>query len=342
MTDTLRVLVAAGMLMPLLLLRLSAEEFGAAEYDETREDWTPGLLRRLSWYILGFGLVAVVYVVYPWPRDDLGLVTGRSSEAVLYGIALAVIGTGQAMLFALYRYRDFRFPPARAYPGAAVNGAATAFIDEATFRGILLGFLLTIGFRDWLAIVVGAIIYALATRTGARGRHPYMLLLTLGIGLATGYATVKTGGIGAAVFGHFVTRFALFITTGHAGQVTRRGREPEEVDLVRRPPRGWEAARTPSHKGMPEPRGMAELPARPESSFHRRAEDATDWWSTAELSGRGTARDAEPAPPGTAPATRRKVDAPPARSVSDADTSTSSPRRTQSPRGDDSGGAGAR
>ena len=35
------------------------------------------------------------------------------------------------------------------------------------------------------------------------------------------------------------TRFAVFLSTGHAGQFLPRGREVEEIDAIRRPPKGW-------------------------------------------------------------------------------------------------------
>ena len=39
----------------------------------------------------------------------------------------------------------------------------------------------------------------------------------IAIGLASGWLTVITGGIGAAFIGHSITRVAIFLTTGHAG-----------------------------------------------------------------------------------------------------------------------------
>jgi hypothetical protein len=36
-----------------------------------------------------------------------------------------------------------------------------------------------------------------------------------------------------------VIRFALFLATGHAGQFLARGREVEEIEEKRRPPKGW-------------------------------------------------------------------------------------------------------
>ena len=69
-----------------------------------------------------------------------------------------------------------------------------------------------------------------------------MLLLSLGIGLACGWATVRTGGIGAAILAHALTSFAVFVCTGHAGQVAGRGAEPDEVEALRKPD-GWQDAR---------------------------------------------------------------------------------------------------
>jgi len=51
--------------------------------------------------------------------------------------------------------------------------------------------------------------------------------------------TAVTGGIAAAFLGHAITRFAVFLCTGHTGQPMPRGREVEEIEARRRPPKGW-------------------------------------------------------------------------------------------------------
>ena len=51
-----------------------------------------------------------------------------------------------------------------------------------------------------------------------------MLLLALRSGSSAAGLTLVTGGIGAAFLGHAVTRFAVFLTTGHAGQPPARPR----------------------------------------------------------------------------------------------------------------------
>ena len=259
MIETVRIAVAGGFFMLLVLLRFEAEKFGAAEYDEPKSRFRTGLWTRLSWYVLGLGLVAAIYLVHPYPHDDLYLVSGHREDVLLFGFVLAVLGASQAGAFAWFRYGDLRLPPARAYPGAGLNVLATSVIDEAVFRGALLGTLVTIGVPGGTAVVLQAVIYVLVTRLGASGRHPYMLLLALGIGLGAGWATLNTGGIGAAILGHAVTSFALFVCTGHAGQVTLRGREPEELERRRRAPEGWQDARRLLQVGRgAEPLGLIE------------------------------------------------------------------------------------
>ena len=66
-----------------------------------------------------------------------------------------------------------------------------------------------------------------------------MLVLTLLIALAGGWLTYATGGIAAAFLGHVITRLAVFVCTGHAGQVATRGAESEDIERRRRTPDGW-------------------------------------------------------------------------------------------------------
>jgi membrane protease YdiL (CAAX protease family) len=246
--DTARVLTAVGFFMVLIFLRLEADRFGAAEYDEPGRKRT-GPWTRISWYAIGFVLLAAIYFVHPESGRVLYLVPGRKLDVLLGGGFLALIGMGQAAAFARFRYGYLRFPPGEDYPGAALNSVATAVIDEAAFRGALLGTLMAIGLPGGAAIVLSTIVYVLATRLAAPGRHPYALLLAVGMGLVFGLVTLVTGGIGAAIVGHAVTTFAVFVFTGHAGQVQSVGREPEEIESLQGLPAGWQDARRGSFAG---------------------------------------------------------------------------------------------
>ena len=239
--DLLRVLMALGITLFLVLHRFDAERFNAAEYDDT-DRWgnPPSLFRRLAWYLLGLvGLLAVL-VLHPTPGSSLYLTLGDRLGVVLLGLTYAVGGTLAAVGVAYWRYRYVRLPGVRSYPGAVLNAIATAFVDEAVFRGIVFGFLLTIGTDPNLANLAQTLLYALATRTGAPGRPKTMLLVMLAIGLVGGWLTGVTGGIGAAFLGHAITRLAFFLTTGHAGGLPAPlGTEKEEIERRGTPPTGW-------------------------------------------------------------------------------------------------------
>ena len=251
--ETLRVLVALAITVFLVILRFEAEKFGAAEYDEpTRDGRRASFPRRLAWILLGFGFVVSLLLVHPHAAADLGITLGDRGEALLLGFGFGALGTLQAAAYAYFRYGKIRLPPTWTYPGAVLNGLGTAFLDEATFRGAVLGLLLLVGINPVTAVVMQAFLYTLATRTGAPGRGRYMFVLTLVGGLAAGWLTATTGAIGAAFLGHAITRVSVFVCTGHAGQPSLRGQEIEETWEYRPPPRGWRLLDRPDDGGPPE------------------------------------------------------------------------------------------
>ena len=238
--DISRGLIVIGLMLLLVLLRLDAERFGTAEYYETTRDGErPRVRRRVAWYALGAALVVAIAYIHPSPQGELFLGTGDRLGAVTGGLIFAGLGVAQALAFATLRYQRIRFPDISSYPGALLNSTATAFIDEATFRGVIFGTMLTLGLEANLANVIQTLLYALATRLGAPGRDRYLLVLTLAVGFIGGWLTAVTGGIAAAFLGHAATRFAVFLATGHTGQTLPKGREVEEIDRRRRPPDGW-------------------------------------------------------------------------------------------------------
>ena len=238
--DISRGLIVIGLMLLLVLLRLDAERFGTAEYYEsTRDGERPRIRRRVAWYGLGAALVVAIAYIHPSPQGELFLGTGDRLGAVTGGLIFAGMGVAQALAFATLRYQRIRFPDIGSYPGALLNSTATAFIDEATFRGVIFGTMLTLGLDANLSNVIQTLLYALATRLGAPGRDRYLLVLTLAVGFIGGWLTAVTGGIAAAFLGHAATRFAVFLATGHTGQTLPKGREVEEIDRRRRPPDGW-------------------------------------------------------------------------------------------------------
>ena len=238
--ESLGPLIGLGLTLLLVMLRLEAERFHAAEYDEPVRGRKPSLLRRLAWYVLGVAGVLALLVVHPAPGQELFLQVGDRS-GILVAFVLGGVGVGQAVALALLHYRRLRFPDIAAYPGALSNEILTAFIDEAVFRGAVLGYFMMVTQDPNLAILGSTLVYALSTRLGAPGRDKYMLVLALLTGLLGGWATLLTGGIGATFLGHAITRVAVFLTTGHPGQPPARGTEQEDIERRRRTPEGWRA-----------------------------------------------------------------------------------------------------
>jgi MFS family permease len=235
--QTLRTFIAFGLTLLLVMLRLEAAHFGAAEYDEPTAGRLPSIWRRLAWYLVGIvGVVAILWI-HPAPGAELFLSPGDGG--IQLGFVLASAGAAVAVGLAWWRYHHVRLPDVMAYPGALLNEIATAFVDEAVFRGALLGFLVIVGVDANAAILAQALTYTLATRLGAPGGNREMFLLSLVIGLVAGWATVLTGGVAASFLGHAATRVAVFLTTGHAGQPAPRGTEVEEIERRRRAPEGW-------------------------------------------------------------------------------------------------------
>lgn len=251
--DELRTLMALGFTGLAVMLRVEADRFGAAEYAETdRYGQHPRLRRRLAWFILGLGLCVAIWAVNPDKDGHLYIRLGDRGEALLGGMLYGAIGVAQAIAFAYLRYRHLRLPDPASYPAALLNSIGTALVDEITFRGAVLGFLILAGLDAGTAIIVQALLYGLATRLGAPRRDRYILALTLIIGLASGYVTVQTGALGAAFLGHAITRFATFVATGHFGLPAGRGREIEDIERKRRMPEGWATVGAHRHPGGPD------------------------------------------------------------------------------------------
>ena len=240
METSIRILVGLGLTLLLVMLRLEAERFGTAEYDEPVRGRRPSILRRLAWYIIGVAGVIALLFVHPSAEHDLFLQVGDRS-GIIIALIIGGLGIAQAVGLAYLHYHHLRFPNVSAYPGAVLNEILTAFIDEAVFRGAVLGYFLWAGANPSLAILGQAVVYLLATRLGAPGRDKYMFVLALLVGLVCGWATLLTGGIGAAFLGHAITRVAVFLTTGHAGLPPARGTEVEDIEKRRRMPEGWSA-----------------------------------------------------------------------------------------------------
>src|SRR5215207_6176629 len=99
MENDLRILVGLGLTLLLVVLRIEAERFGAAEYDEPVHGRRPSVLRRLAWYILGVGGVLALLLVHPSAALDLHLQVGDRG-GILLAFLIGGIGVAQAVALA--------------------------------------------------------------------------------------------------------------------------------------------------------------------------------------------------------------------------------------------------
>ena len=240
--ENLRGLVAVGLALLLVMLRLDAERFGTAEYDEaTRDGERPRVRRRLAWYALGAGLIVLILYIHPHRNSSCssGPATGsvRSSGASRSPRS----ASRRRSLFAWLRYHRIRFPDVVVLPGRAARTRSPP--RSSTRRRSVARSSATCSrpaSMPTVAIVIQALLYALATRLGAPERDRYLLVLALAIGLIGGWLTAVTGGIAAAFLGarrHPVR--GLPVHRAHRARRCPRGREVEEIEKRRRPPDGW-------------------------------------------------------------------------------------------------------
>ena len=214
------------------MLRLEAERFGTAEYYEATRDGERPRVRRRAGVVRPGLRHRRRAAVHPPAAADASCTSARATGSARSSAAWPTARSASARpsAFATFRYHRIRFPDTWSYPGALLNSTATAFIDEVTFRGAIFGLLLTTGLDATVANIIQTLLYTLTTRLGAPGRDRYLLVLTIGIGFVGGWLTAATGGIAAAFLGHAITRFAVFLCTGHTGQTKPRGREEEEIE----------------------------------------------------------------------------------------------------------------
>src|SRR2546423_14704701 len=96
---TVRILVALGFGLLVVMLRLDAQRFGAAEYDEAgRGGRPPPPPRRPGWYVLGIGLVVATRHLYPpQARQPPYPGPGDRAPSPTGGLSFAALATPTAL-----------------------------------------------------------------------------------------------------------------------------------------------------------------------------------------------------------------------------------------------------
>ena len=282
--------------------------FSAAEYDDPIDGRAPSFRRRVAWYAIGLVLVAGD-LPRPSRRRSTTSRSAAGDRPKAFLVRLPVRGASGRRSRSASRSTataGCASPTSGRIPGALLNAVVTALIDEVAFRGAILGLLLLTGLEPTAANAIQALLYALATRLGAPGRNrwharhgaPHRARRRLGDRASPAASRRRSSATPSRA-----SRSSS--STGHAGQFLPRGREVEEIEAKRRPPKGWRVIgpREPSRRATgddrPRPAAAIAQPCRAEPArrSRRRPSGSTSTSRSASRSARTATSSSSPARP---------------------------------------------
>ncbi|MDQ4036154.1 MAG: CPBP family intramembrane metalloprotease [Chloroflexota bacterium] len=208
--DSLRLAIALGLTLFLVLLRFDSERITRSDYFRYRTPW----MGPVSYYVLVIGFAIGIAVIVPSGRAQLFLTGGNPDNMLVVMLLFTVIALINGVALAFLRYGSVLPLPIELLPSRVLGAAANAISEELQFRSIVLGMLLFAELDAGLAIFIQALIYGLVHRRLWRDRDWYFLAGSVLLGWAAGVATVETGSIIPAIVGHFAVTMSLFAFAG--------------------------------------------------------------------------------------------------------------------------------
>ncbi len=208
--DSLRLAIALGLTLFLVLLRFDSERITRSDYFRYRTPW----MGPVSYYVLVIGFTIGIAVILPSGRDQLFLTGGDPETMPLVLMLFTGVALLNGVALAFLRYGGILPLPMELLPSRAMGAAANAISEELKFRSIVLGMLLFAGVPVGWAIVAQALVYGLAHRRLWHDRDWYFLVGSVLLGWAAGVATVHTGSVIPAIVGHFAVTMSLFAFAG--------------------------------------------------------------------------------------------------------------------------------
>ena len=208
--DSLRLAIALGLTLFLVLLRFDSERITRSDYFRYRTPW----MGPVSYYILVIGFAIGIAIILPSGREQLFLTGGQTDEMLPVMLLFVAVALLNGVALAFLRYGGILPLPIELLPSRVLGAAANALSEELQFRSIVLGMLLFAGMPVGWAIAVQALVYGLAHRRLWRDRDWYFLLGSVLLGWAAGVVTFETGSVIPAIVGHFAVTMALFAFAG--------------------------------------------------------------------------------------------------------------------------------
>ena len=208
--ESLRLSIALGLTIFLVLLRFDSERIMRSDYFRYRTPW----LGPLSYYGLVVLFAIGITVILPRGRAQLFLAAADPKTLLPIMLLFAALALANAAAFAFLRYRAILPLPAPLLSSRLVAAAANAFAEELQFRSIVLGMMLFGGLPTGVALILQALLYGLAHRRLWDERDWYFLAGSVLLGYGAGLATVTTGSVIPAMVGHFAVTASLYAFAG--------------------------------------------------------------------------------------------------------------------------------
>ena len=208
--DSLRLAIALGLTLFLVLLRFDSERITRSDYFRYRTPW----MGPVSYYVLVIGFAIGIAIILPSGREQLFLTGGQTDEMLPVMALFVFVALLNGAALAFLRYGGILPLPIELLPTRVLGAAANAVSEELQFRSIVLGMLLFAGVPAGWAIAIQALVYGLAHRRLWRDRDWYFLLGSVLLGWAAGVVTYETGSVIPAIVGHFAVTMSLFAFAG--------------------------------------------------------------------------------------------------------------------------------
>jgi hypothetical protein len=193
--DSLRLAIAIGMTVFMVVLRFDQERIMRSDYFRSRSWW----MGPLSYYGLVLIFTAGIILILPGGRASL---------------FFAVVGIANGAALAMVRFRALLPLPLEMLPSRALAAGLNAVAEELQFRAVILGLMLVGGLNPGVAVALQAVIFGAAHRRVWRERDWYFVAGSVLLGYACGLVTVNTGSVIPAMVGHFAVTMGIYAFAG--------------------------------------------------------------------------------------------------------------------------------
>jgi Type II CAAX prenyl endopeptidase Rce1-like len=208
--DSLRLAIAIGMTVFMVVLRFDQERIMRSDYFRSRSGW----MGPLSYYGLVLLFTAGIILILPRGRASLFLVGGDPADLLPAMLAFGVVGALNGAALALVRFRALLPLPLEMLPSRTGAAALNAVAEELQFRSVILGLMLVGGLNPGLAVALQAVLFGAAHRRVWRERDWYFVIGSVILGYACGLVTITTGTVIPAMVGHFAVTMGIYAFAG--------------------------------------------------------------------------------------------------------------------------------